>query len=98
MDTTAHSLRSLIEKWLAPTHATPVRLTRFSSTRLSHRHCVCVEASRPAGSLALFFFRHEDGTWCVFPPEAKRPAMSVSLGRSAVGRSAAPSIAEPACE
>jgi hypothetical protein len=31
---------------------------------------------RPGGSLALFFFRHGDGVWHVFPPGDARPSMS----------------------
>ncbi|MGF6301383.1 hypothetical protein OKW42_004736 [Paraburkholderia sp. WC7.3d] len=96
MDTTEYSLRSLIEKWLAPTPESPVRLTRFNNrTHPSRARCACVEASRPAASLAIFFFRHEDGTWHVFPPVAKRPTMSVSLQCTAVGESAGLSNAEP---
>jgi hypothetical protein len=41
----------------------------------NQRRYVCVEAARPAGSLAIFFFRHDDGSWCVFPPATVRPAM-----------------------
>ncbi|REG48785.1 hypothetical protein B0G80_5077 [Paraburkholderia sp. BL6669N2] len=89
MDTTEYSLRSLIEKWFGPTPASPVRLTRFSNrTPPSRGRYACVEASRPAASLAIFFFRHEDGTWHVFPPEATRPAMSVSPQCTAVQESA----------
>jgi hypothetical protein len=68
------SLRRLIEKWLAPTPAMPVRVTRFGHARSSQRRYVCVEASQPARPLAIFFFRHDDGSWCVFPP-TERPAM-----------------------
>ncbi|CAD6561141.1 hypothetical protein LMG28727_07354 [Paraburkholderia kirstenboschensis] len=78
MEKAEKSLRTLVEKWFAPTPAMPVRITRFSRTSSSARGYICVEASRPAGSFAIFFFRHHDGTWCVFPPEPKRPAMSVS--------------------
>jgi hypothetical protein len=78
-----NSLRSLIEKWLAPTPATPVRVTRFSRTRSDQRHYVCVESVRESGPLAIFFFRHGDGTWRVFPPEANRPTMSIAFVCSA---------------
>jgi hypothetical protein len=70
------SLRRLIDKWLAPTPAIPVRVTRFTGMRSDQRRYVCVQAARPAGSLAIFFFRHDDGSWCVFPPAIERPAMS----------------------
>ncbi|MGT2477532.1 hypothetical protein [Paraburkholderia terrae] len=88
----------MIEKWLAPTPGTPVRLTRFTRTRPSRGRYVCVEASRPAGPLAIFFFRHDDGAWHVFPPAAKYPEMSVSLKCSAPAESAGPFTAKPVCE
>ncbi|WP_236721038.1 hypothetical protein [Paraburkholderia phytofirmans] len=71
-NTNERSLRSQVEKWLAPAPATPVHVTRFSRTGWSGRRYVCVETSSPAGALALFFFRHDDGSWCVFPPVADR--------------------------
>ncbi|MCG5077092.1 hypothetical protein [Paraburkholderia tagetis] len=78
MASAENSLRLLVEKWLAPTPATPVRVTRFTRTRSKRRRYVRVEAVGPAGSLAIFFFRHDDGTWRVFPAESERAAMSVS--------------------
>jgi hypothetical protein len=77
MNTSQRSLRLLVEKWLAPTPAMPVRVTRFSRTSANPRRYVRVEALRPAGLLTILFFRHDDGSWCVFPPSAEsaRPAM-----------------------
>jgi hypothetical protein len=75
MNTGDRSLRSVIEKWLSPNPATPVRVAEFSRTPSNRRRYVRVEAARPTGVLALFFFRHDDGTWCVFPSRAERPAM-----------------------
>jgi hypothetical protein len=66
--TNGQSLRCQVEKWLAPAPATPVRVTAFSRTRVGGRRYVCVETSSPSGARALFFFRHDDGSWCVFPP------------------------------
>ncbi|NPT55971.1 hypothetical protein [Paraburkholderia elongata] len=70
--TNGQSLHSQVEKWLAPAPATPVRVTAFSRTRLGGRRYVCVETSSPSGAHALFFFKHDDGSWCVFPPTANR--------------------------
>jgi hypothetical protein len=75
MNTGAGSLRSVIEKWLSPTPAMPVRIAEFSRTRSNQRRYIGVESVRPTGTLVLFFFRHDDGTWCVFPSQAERPAM-----------------------
>ncbi|MDB5837709.1 MAG: hypothetical protein JWR14_7539 [Caballeronia sp.] len=70
------SLRCLVDKWLGPTATIPARVTRFIHTRSEARCYVLVETARPTGVLAIFFFRHADGSWCVFPPEIKRPSMS----------------------
>ena len=69
------SLRLQIEKWLTPTMATKVQVTRFSRTCPNRRRYVRVEALRPEGSVAIFFFQHDDGTWRVFPQETKRPTL-----------------------
>nr|WP_082855340.1 hypothetical protein [Paraburkholderia phytofirmans] len=69
MNTAETSLRSLVEKWLMPTSETPVRVTRFGRTGSRRSRYVCVEARQPDGPVALFFFRHDDGAWRVFPPE-----------------------------
>ena len=71
-NTSGQSLRCQVEKWLAPAPATPVHVTRFSSSGWNGRRYVCVETSSPAGARALFFFRHDDGSWCVFPQTANR--------------------------
>jgi hypothetical protein len=64
------SLRFLVEKWLAPPQSLPVHVTEFSRTRWDHRRYVCVEVDGSTGGAprSLFFFRHDDGCWCVFPP------------------------------
>lgn len=78
MGTVDTPLRLLVEKWLGPTPAMPARVTRFGRMPSNRRRYVCVEALRPAGALAIYFFFHDDGAWRVFPPEVARPAMSVS--------------------
>lgn len=75
MNAAERSLRWLVEKWLAPTSSTPVRVTQFSRARSNQRRYVRVEVLQPTGSIGMFFFRHGDGTWCVFPPETERLAM-----------------------
>ena len=76
------SLRWQVDKWLAPAPATPVHVTRFSRTGSGGHRYVCVETSSPAGVRALFFFRHDDGSWSVFPPTSDRRKSTVghSLG------------------
>lgn len=71
------SLRAMVEDWLAPGPAKSVRITEFRNRR-SRREChVRVEVLGGEGHVALFFFRHEDGSWCIFPPARERPAMRI---------------------
>nr|WP_246291474.1 hypothetical protein [Paraburkholderia fynbosensis] len=66
MNTETRSLRMLVERWLAPSTATPLRVTRFGRTANGVRF---VEVHRPSNALTIaFFFHHENGDWCVFPP------------------------------
>jgi len=73
MDRGKRSLRSQVDKWfaLAPTQLSPLRVTRIGRTAKGVRY-VCVEVARIAGPLTIAFFHHEDGNWCVFPPETGR--------------------------
>ena len=64
------SLRFLVEKWLAPAPSNPIRVTEFSRTRAGGRRYVRVETALAEDDRSLFFFRHDDGCWCVFPPTA----------------------------
>jgi hypothetical protein len=70
------SLHYLVEKWLAPASHTQIRVIQFGHVREDRRQYVCVEASSPSGSHAIFFFRHDDGFWCVFPPRIAQPSMN----------------------
>ncbi|SAL14802.1 hypothetical protein AWB67_00346 [Caballeronia terrestris] len=75
--TSERSLRYQVEKWLSPGSAARVHVTEFSRTRSGHRRYVRVETSQPDGRRALFFFRHDDGYWCVFPPATDRAKIRV---------------------
>jgi len=79
MSSSVESLRSLIEKWLAPTPASPITVTRMNYAKSRPMRCVRVESLRTSGTLAIFFFRHLDGSWCVFPPAPERPTMRAFL-------------------
>jgi hypothetical protein len=73
-----HSLRLIVERWLAPDPARGVRVIEFRNRR-SPRECyVCVETFRRSGTVALFFFRHQDGAWRIFPPDRERPSIRVT--------------------
>jgi hypothetical protein len=77
MDSGSTSLRWLVEKWLQPSAASPARIVRMKVGRTRTLRCVRVEVSRATEVLSFFFFRHKDGSWCVFPPNAESPAMTV---------------------
>ncbi|MPW23603.1 hypothetical protein GCT13_44540 [Paraburkholderia sp. CNPSo 3157] len=67
MNSSPRSLHSLVDKWLAPTPTTFIRVTRFRSPSSLNGRYVRVETARQTCTMAMFFFRHHDG-WCVFPP------------------------------
>ena len=77
------SLRSLVEKWLGTTSMELLRVTRFSHSSRRPWRYACVEVRRESGRYAVVFFRHHDGSWCVFPPAtnmvpSRRAQLSVS--------------------
>ncbi|HTJ93067.1 MAG TPA: hypothetical protein VL424_08155 [Pararobbsia sp.] len=74
MNATEKSLHWIVDKWLAPTPSMPARVTQVRHNRSDPRF-VRVEAQRPTGLLSIVFFRHDDGTWNVFPPASQRLAM-----------------------
>ena len=75
MGTGEKSLRLLVGKWFGPAAVVPVHVMAFSRTPADRRRYVRVGALRPQGSLAIVFFRHDDGTWNVFPAKTNMPAM-----------------------
>lgn len=68
MKTTAYSLRSLVDKWLAPSQRTPAHLVQIGRTPVARLRFVRFEGKTSAGCISIVFFRHDDGSWCVFPP------------------------------
>lgn len=65
---TKDSLHGLREKLQATAGALPARLLALHASQDGTSCRVCIEVSRPDGPLVLFFYRHGDGTWHVFPP------------------------------
>jgi hypothetical protein len=66
------SLRLLVEKWLTISDSSSIRVTKFGRIHPRGVRYVCVEVARTKSSIKIFFFRHDDGSWCVFPPERRR--------------------------
>jgi hypothetical protein len=72
------SLRSLVNKWLAPTFSMPARVTQSGRLLATRSRYVRIEGRTSSGTLTIVFFRHGDGSWCVFPPMRTTPAMCPS--------------------
>lgn len=70
-----YSLHDLVDKWLSPIPAESIRIIRLGRSRSNQRPHVRIETTRPNGVVAIIFFRHDDGSWYVFPPPAARPAI-----------------------
>ena len=73
MHTGEKSVRVQAHKWFGPSAA--LRVIEFSRTPSDRRRYVCIGALRPEGCLTIVFFRHDDGSWNVFPPRTDMPAM-----------------------
>lgn len=71
------SLHFVVEKWLEFHPLKAARVTMVGRTPSGGRRYVCVETVHDSGKLALFFFRHDDGCWRVFPPAPTLPEMNV---------------------
>lgn len=68
------SLRAAIDKWVGRTAAHPISVVRHGHGQ--SRRYVHVELSRSQAAHVIFFFRHDNGNWNVFPPETRRPTMT----------------------
>ena len=78
MSTVNQSLRWVIEKWFGADLSACIRLTRAGQSCQRQCRCVRVEAARQSGPFSILFFRHEDGSWYVFPPGGNRPAIGIA--------------------
>ncbi|EIM99968.1 hypothetical protein [Paraburkholderia hospita] len=71
-----HSLRKTVEYWLSPSPAALVRVLRFKNRRRTNECFVKVTTSDSSRDAEMYFFRHDDGTWRVFPPNGALPALT----------------------
>ncbi|CAE6843623.1 hypothetical protein [Paraburkholderia domus] len=78
MSADKQSLRWIIEKWFGSELRARIYLMRTAQSLRARCRCVRVEAPSQSGPLSILFFRHEDGSWYVFPPEEKRPEIGVA--------------------
>lgn len=77
MSAGGQSLRWLIDKWFVLATGNAYRLTRSPWAESSSCRYVCFEVTRTGDALKIFFFRHEDRSWSVFPPAPKRPSRTL---------------------
>jgi hypothetical protein len=70
-------LRTLVGKWFGSSAVVTIRVMEFSRTRTDRRRYVRIGAVRAGGGLTIVFFRHDDGSWNVFPAKTSTPAMRV---------------------
>ncbi|HKT99561.1 MAG TPA: hypothetical protein VJS30_23995 [Paraburkholderia sp.] len=85
MDGTRQSLRAVADKWLALRPDTLVEVKRCAHGRKnghaygrgSKRRCVYIRAIGAASEVGLFFFRHDDGAWYIFPPSDVSPVVRI---------------------
>jgi hypothetical protein len=64
------SLQSQIDKWLTLSVSTSAHLMRYVDAEIEY---VLADLKSKTQSLKIFFFRHPDGTWQVFPPKRNGP-------------------------
>ncbi|OUL72724.1 hypothetical protein CA603_45170 [Paraburkholderia hospita] len=64
----SRSLREQVQKWLAPDVTTPIRIAQYGRLHLDGTWFVLVEAAATSGPCSMYFFRHSDGSWNVYPP------------------------------
>jgi hypothetical protein len=69
MSPDGQSLRRAIEKWFGAGPSACIRLRREQAKAF---RCISVETVTDSGLFSILFFRHADGSWCVFPPEKRR--------------------------
>lgn len=73
MATDRQSLRRVVEKWFGTGSPRSIRVARAGAHARARCRCVRVETTYPNHELSIVFFRHEDGSWNVFPPNGRRP-------------------------
>ncbi|SAL05787.1 hypothetical protein AWB78_07699 [Caballeronia calidae] len=76
------SLRYQVEKWLAPSSTDCVRVALSGRTLSDRMRYVCVESYHSNNSHSLFFFRHGDGCWRVYPARTDAPQMTVERSQA----------------
>ena len=72
------SLREQIHKWVVDRGTGNWHIARFGRTRFTRSRYVYVACPGIGTPLGMFFFRHNDGSWRVYPPLSSLPSFSYS--------------------
>lgn len=72
-------LRATAEKWLRPAGGTRLSVKVFGRMGTGLHRYVGVVSRGVQGERVMFFFLHDDGSWCVFPQQEHGPEMSTHL-------------------
>ncbi|MGF6979537.1 hypothetical protein QFZ94_008052 [Paraburkholderia sp. JPY465] len=75
MERKPRSLHAMADKWLGLQPEKQVRAKRLAHGRRWRGSCVYVSAAGAMGEVGMFFFRHDDGAWYIFPPGESRPSI-----------------------
>ena len=71
------SLRFHVHDWLGSVDN--LRVSRPARSKDMPCRAVRIEVTRAAAEIAIVFFRHRDGSWCVYPPSAFSPATKLFI-------------------
>lgn len=77
MKAAEQSLRSVVEKWLGLQRPESARVRALGRPLSGNGRFVCIETVRGGEKCSLFFFRHDDRCWRVFPPAPASPEMAL---------------------
>jgi hypothetical protein len=66
-----------VHDWLG--RAGNIRISRAARSRTMPWRAVRIEVDLSSSVFAIIFFRHGDGSWCVYPPAYPSPAMNSVL-------------------
>lgn len=69
------SLRVQVERLVAETRDERMRVRFVTRWREGARRRLCMEIGWTGRLSLVFFFRHADRSWFLFPPEHRRPGM-----------------------
>jgi hypothetical protein len=69
------SLRFLMHDWLG--RAGNIQISRAARSRAMPWRAVRIEVIVPSTAFAIVFFRHDDGSWRVYPPTSPSLAMNL---------------------